>query len=276
MECPPPFTRSFSFLGKSYSSMVLCMNGYASPGTSTQCSYMDLRDALTTASATKPRIALFWADLKTDTGTGLSLTDCTPSVSGQRSRMTWGTSATGSSAVNTLVRRTSGTATFTSSAYFVGTWENIRFFEAGSDTCDRYTFQVVVAKSSASQTYVLMLYTRVPTTGVPEDTFVGLRGSSGALSVWASPTDGADTAASVLGSGSNVGLAGLRVYRVDGSTIVQPAPAASPPSREHGAAQRCFIHTCTAILTASMVILQCRPAVQAALVSLTASKHFQQ
>ena len=227
----PTLPCSFSFAGQSYSSIVMCMQGYAAPGTSTECNWSETRSALTMPSSSSPRIALFWTGLSTDGE--LSLDTCTPSVAGQQSRMSWGSSGSGSVEVDALVRRASsipGASTFTSTSYFVGTWENIHSSWENAYTCNRYTFQVVVAvSSSTSQAYVLMLYTRVPTTRVSESTYAGLRGASSALSVWASPTDGASSAASILGSGSNVGLAGLRVYRVDGSSIMQPGAASPPP-----------------------------------------------
>lgn len=208
---------SFNFLGTVYSSLSLCMNGYVMPGTLQRCSPSSFA-TMAEAVSNGPRLAPFWADLVSD---GLlSAAGCLPEVAGQQSRMSWGASGGGSSEVDALVRRYTATpdaSSFSSTSYFVATWANMRFAQGTtSATCARYTFQLAIAVSSISgQTYVLMLFTRVPSVELPAAAFSGLLASSANLTAWSSMDGGAAMAASVLGSGSNAGTPGLRVYRVD-------------------------------------------------------------
>lgn len=212
---------SFTFLGTSYRNISLCMNGYAAAGVSAACSFSAV--PAWEAGSSSPRLAPFWADLAAD---GLlSLAGCSPSVAGQQSRMSWGASSSGSIEVDALVQRAAtipGAASFTSSAYFVATWENVRFASSGSATCNRYTFQLVISvANSSSPTYVLMLFGRMASAAVPSPAWAGLYGGLSGV-VWSSSSAGAMSGPLVLGAGSNVGLPGVRVFRVDGKQV-QPA-----------------------------------------------------
>lgn len=221
---------SFKFLGASYTALSACTNGYIIPGTSTLCTFSDMPTAMTAASSRSPRIAALWADLVADGQ--MTQPTCSPGISGQQSQLTWGISNSGSDQVDGLVRTSvsiAGASMFTSSAFAVVTWQNVRFYPVSSPTCERYTFQLILAVSSTSSTtYVVMQYTRVPASDAPAQAMAGIRGTSGARSIWSSLSNGASMLASTLGSGSNVGVPGLRVYRVDGSTVL-PADAPPPP-----------------------------------------------
>lgn len=207
------------------------MNGYAIPAESytygsTGCSSKSY-SATSDLSSGIPRVAPFWADLVAD-GT-LSQTGCMPEVAGQASQLSWGAWDGGNSDIDAMVRRSSisGAASFTSTNHVVATWQNVRF-AAGttSTTCDRYTFQMVLTCDATGRTWVVMLYSRMPRTAVPSSAFTGFIGTSGGQRTWSSLSDDADSAALVLGSGSNAGLAGMYVYYVNAAQVL---PAASPP-----------------------------------------------
>lgn len=217
---------------------MVCMNGYIALGANTTSCERSAA-AINAASSMYPRVALMLTNLYSDgpsvTGEGYC------SITWQGSKVWSGSSSSGSGDVDALVRQSTAipsAASFTSSAYFVATWQNVEYYVNPyyneydtRDTyfCARYTFQLVLTRSSSGQAYLIMLYSNMPDVVEFFPTIAGLRGASSWLSMYDSEADASQRSpATALGQGTNAGRAGLWVYRVDG-TQIEPAPP-SPPS----------------------------------------------
>lgn len=205
---------SFNFLGTNYSSFSACMNGYATPGAADPdaCSGAAARGPLASTNAAAPRIAVLWADLASD-----GSISCPQSQT--QSQLSWSLSATGSSSLDSLMRRSTGIAAaaeFTSTAYFTVTWENVRYAAEPVSTCSRSTVQLHVAVSSSTgECYVILIYTAVATPPSGSVPIVGLRGQLDALNVY-SDSAPANTAEALISSSTPGSDSGVRIHRVDG------------------------------------------------------------